>query len=113
MKTDLDPALYDIGSGLACSYDNINYYLKGVYFKKGDLGFVEFTKLDKKWISYLFSVNFKVKIETKTTTSTTVTIKTGGSSYVEKPLYGLFYKKSNGVFGECPYNAQRKFVSIF
>lgn len=112
VKTDLDPVLYDIGSGLSCSYDNVNYYLKGVYLRKRETGFVEFIKVDSKWITYLFSVNFKINkkvVETQTTAILSVSTETSVS--VDKKLFGAFYKKTNGLFGECPYNAQRKFVS--
>lgn len=109
----MDPALYDIGSGLACSYDNINYYLKGIYLKKRDTGLVEFTKPDFKWISYLFSVNFKLtKTVVEITTQTGIDVESKNNGVVDRNLFGLFYKKTNGLFGECPYNAQRKFVSF-
>lgn len=111
VKTDLEPALYDIGSGLSCSYDNINYYLKGVYLRKRETGFVEFSKVDSKWISYLFSVNFKIMKKVVETTPV-VTLSTESSVSVDKHLFGAFYKKANGLYGECPYNAQRKFVSF-
>lgn len=99
LKTDLDPSQYDIGSGLSCSYDKINYYLKGVIFRKGETGLVEATTPDSKWIRHLFTVNFKI-----TTTLTT-------TNNIEKKLFGAFYKTTNNVYGECHYNAQRKFVS--
>uniref|UniRef100_T1GI26 Peptidase S1 domain-containing protein n=1 Tax=Megaselia scalaris TaxID=36166 RepID=T1GI26_MEGSC len=56
-KIDLDPSLVDMGSGLACTVDDIHYHLKGVFTKVRSDGYLEFTRPDMEWISYLFSGN--------------------------------------------------------
>lgn len=57
-KTDIDPTLLDLGSGLACTRDFVNYYLKGIYVGVLTTGYVEFIKFDLSWISHLFTSQF-------------------------------------------------------
>lgn len=118
-KTDLEPSLYDLGSGLACSRDGINFYLKGVYVKVLRTGFIQFYKIDYEWISALFKTGFIVKEEnrgfgigilTGTNTSSAISNLNLGT------FYGAFFKKGNtalvSTFGSCPFPAVRNYVSI-
>lgn len=56
-KIDLNPSLVDLGSGLTCTFDDVHYHLKGVFTKVRNDGYLEFTRPDLEWISFLFSGN--------------------------------------------------------
>lgn len=121
-KTDIDPALFDLGSGLACTRDFVNYYLKGVYVGVLATGYVEFVKFDFSWISHLFISQFAggqfvggdLGVQTSSEASISVHgFENGGSTvFTElKPQVSTSVTTTHqSSFGNCPYVAERKFV---
>lgn len=115
-QTDIDPALFDLGSGLACSRDFVNYYLKGVYVGVLTTGYVEFVKFDLSWISHLFTSQFSggqfvgsdIGIQTSSESSFTET----SAVFTElKPhISTSVHTTSESSFQSCPYATERRFV---
>lgn len=54
-QTEIDTSLVDPGSALACSRDQVSYYLKGIYTRKIGTNEIEFTRPDLTWINGLLS----------------------------------------------------------
>lgn len=118
VKTDLDPALYDLGSGLACTRDKVNYYLKGVYVKVLTTGFIQFYKVDYEWISNLFKTGFSAKQDGRGFGLGIITGSNATKAFSNLNLgtfYGAFFKKGSttlvSTFGSCPFPAVRRYVS--
>lgn len=124
-KTDIDPALFDLGSGLSCTKDFVNYYLKGVYVGISITGYVEFVKFDLSWISNLFISQFaggefvggdlghQTSTEGKGSISITGFGNGGSSVFTElKPQVSTSVTTtSESSFGNCQYSTQRKYVN--
>lgn len=118
-KTDLDPTLFDFGSGLACTRDKVNFYLKGVYIKLLKTGYIQFFKVDYEWISYLFKSGFSAKQEGRAAGLGIIT-GTNASAVISDlnlgNFYGAFFKKGNttivSTFGSCPFPAIRRYVRL-
>lgn len=118
-KTDLDPSLYDYGSGLACTRDNVNFYLKGVYVKVLTTGFIQFYKVDYEWIGNLFKTGFSVKLEGRVPGLAIITGSNATTAVTKLNIgnfYGAFFKKGSttlvSTFGSCPFPAIRRYVSF-
>lgn len=118
-KTDLDPTLFDFGSGLACTRDKVNFYLKGVYVKLLKTGYIQIFKVDYEWISHLFKSGFSSKQEGRAAGLGIITGANASAVISDLNLgnfYGAFFKKGNttlvSTFGSCPFPAIRRYVSL-